>query len=170
MAAPHVTMSGARQVEVQAHAPATHARPPVHGPLQWPPQPSSAPQTLPAGQEGTHSHVPVSGLQTSCAPVHAPSQKPPQPSGSPHATPEGQCRTHWQWLATQRSGGVHAGLHAHVSTQVPSVQICPASQWTPAHGFTTQLPPRQNWPSGHVTPSQAERGVHVKLQAEPSPQ
>ena len=170
IAAPQSTMSGATQVAVHVHMPATHDRPPVHGPWQRPPQPSSAPHATPAGQEGTHSQRPASGLQASWGPGQAPSQKPPQPSSAPHAEPAGQCRTHTQRLPMQRSGGAQAGLHAHVSTHVPSLQTCPASHRTPKQGFAMQAPARQNCPSEHVTPSHAERGVHVKLHAASAPQ
>jgi hypothetical protein len=69
---------------------------------------------------------------------------------------------HTQWLSMQRSGGAQAGVQPHVSTHVPLLQTWPGLQCTLKHGFAMQLPARQNCPSGHVTPSHTECGVHVR--------
>jgi hypothetical protein len=161
-ATPQSTVSGGAQVSVQVQLPLTHMRLPGHGPRQRPPHESSSPHAEPGVHEGKHWQRPVSGLQTSCAPLHAPLQKPPHPSGAPQSASAGQCGMHTQRLSMQRCGGVHAGEHPHVSTQVPFAQTWPAAQCTPKHGFAMQSPARQNCPSGHVTPSQSECGVQVK--------
>jgi hypothetical protein len=109
--------------------------------------------------------MPRSGLHTSCAPGQLPLQKPPQPFGAPHIAPAGQLGTQMQWLSMQRAGGVHAGVHAHVSWHVPLLQTWPGLQCTLKHGLFTHVPARQNCPSGHVTPSHTERGVQVRSHA-----
>jgi len=163
MSVPQTIISAATHSPVHAHTPDTHVKPPSHGPLQRPPQPSGAPHVALALQAGQHSQRPVSALQTSSAPAQVPPQKPPHPSGNPHAAPAGQLRTHAQMLSMQRCGGRHEGTQSQVATHAPALQTSPDAQWTPKQGFARHAPARQNRPSGHVTPSHAERGAHVRL-------
>jgi hypothetical protein len=51
---PQSTIAGATHAEVHVHVPATHASPPAHGPMQWPPQPLSSPHIEAPVQVGTH--------------------------------------------------------------------------------------------------------------------
>jgi hypothetical protein len=116
---PQSTMSGVTHASVHSHTPAMHARPAGHGPMQWPPQPSSTPHIASGAHVGMHSQRPVSGLHSSCAPGQVPVQKPPQPSGVPHAASAGQRGMQTHAPPMQRSGSAHAGSQPHVSTHMP---------------------------------------------------
>lgn len=162
----------------------SHVWPVGHAPGQRPPHPSAVPHATPAGQFGTHRHVPF--VQRSIGLVHTPvGQRPPHPLGAPHMPVAGQLGTHGQrpmvhapppghtpvlHVPPQPSEPPHMpvggqlGTHAHVSMQVPFEHTKPVGQVTPSHKLRMQRPPAQNIPASQTTSAQGSGATHVTLQ------
>ena len=130
------------------------------------PQPSDIPPRLPsAGQLGMQQPF------VTCVLPVGHGHFPLQPSSSPARLPSaGQLGVQTHAPCTQRPAVPQLALQWQVSRQVPLLQMLPAAHVTPAHRFSTHLPPAQTWFAAQVTPAQGFGGTQERLQAMPGPQ
>jgi hypothetical protein len=152
-------------VQAGAQQPPSLSQTPPGQPHFWP-QPLSAVQALVEQSGLQQAQPPASGRQVP-VPATQSLQRPPQPFDSPQCLPtqigvQTQVPS-WQLPASQ------PGLQ-QVSMQAPLEQAWPASQWTLAQAFCTQVPPTQISPVLQILPSHGFGALHDRLQVKPAGQ